>query len=104
MDALAKAMTPLGWELTADLEFAMGQDSVTLMFSESTDKVLHTPTKEENLKLLQYEEERKNTPGQASLRFESTIPFTMAVWVYPSMEQEHSGIAVPTFWKIVWGR
>lgn len=59
IDALAKAMTPLGWELTADLKFAMGQDSVTLMFSESTDKVLHTPTKEENLKLLQYEEERK---------------------------------------------
>ena len=59
IDALAKAMIPLGWELTADLKFAMGQDSVTLMFSESTDKILHTPTKEENLKLLQYEEERK---------------------------------------------
>lgn len=59
IDALEKAMTPLGWELTADLKFAIGQDSVTLMFSESTDKVLHTPTKEENLKLLQYEEERK---------------------------------------------
>ena len=59
IDALAKAMIPLGWELTADLKFAMGQDSVTLAFSESTDKVLHTPTKEENLKLLQYEEERK---------------------------------------------
>ena len=59
IDALAKAMTPLGWELTADLKFATGQDSVTLMFSESTDKVLHTSTKEENLKLLQYEEERK---------------------------------------------
>ena len=59
IDALAKAMIQLGWELTADLKFAMGQDSVTLMFSESTDKILHTPTKEENLKLLQYEEERK---------------------------------------------
>lgn len=59
IDALAKTMTPLGWELTSDLKFAMGQDSVTLMFSESADKVLHTPTKEENLKLLQYEEERK---------------------------------------------
>ena len=59
IDALAKAMIPLGWELTDDLKFSTGQDSVTLMFSESTDKVLHTPTKEENLKLLQYEEERK---------------------------------------------
>lgn len=59
IDALAKAMTPLGWELTADLKLAMGQDSVTLVFSESTDQVLHTPTKEENMKLLQYEEEKK---------------------------------------------
>ncbi len=49
IDALAKAMTPLGWELTADLEFAMGQDSVTLLFSESTDQVLHIPTKEEKI-------------------------------------------------------
>lgn len=59
IDALAKAMIPLGWKLTTDLKFAMGLDSVTLVFSESTDKVLHTPTKEENLKLLRYEEERK---------------------------------------------
>ena len=41
IDALAKGMIPLGWELTTDLKFAMGQDSVTLMFSESTDKILH---------------------------------------------------------------
>ena len=59
IDALAKAMTPLGWELTADLKFSREQDFVTLLFSESTDQVLHVPTKEENLKLLQYEEERK---------------------------------------------
>lgn len=37
-DALAKAMTPLGWELTADLKFSREQDFVTLLFSESTIK------------------------------------------------------------------
>lgn len=59
IDALAKAMIPLGWCLTNDLQFAWEQDTVTLTFSESTDKILHTPTKEENLKLLKYEEEHK---------------------------------------------
>lgn len=45
--------------MTNDLQFAREQDTVTLTFSESTDKIRHTPTKEENLKLLKYEEERK---------------------------------------------
>ncbi len=103
IDVLAKAMTPLGWKLTADLKSAMGQDSVTLMFSESTDKVLHTPTKAESLKLLQYEEGRKNTPAPANHKFESTMLFTMDIWAYLSMEQEYSGIAAPMFWKSVWG-
>lgn len=31
----------------------------TLTFSEATDQILHTPTREENLKLLEYEEEHK---------------------------------------------
>ena len=56
IDALAKAMIPLGWRLTEDLRFAMDQDMVTLTFSEATDQILHTPTREENLKLLEYEE------------------------------------------------
>lgn len=59
IDALFKAMKPLGWELTSDLKFAMGQEAVTLTFSEAADRVPHIPTKEENLKLLKYEEERK---------------------------------------------
>mgnify|MGYP002617279335 CR=1 FL=1 len=59
IDALAKAMIPLGWRLTEDLRFAMDQDMVTLTFSEATDQILHTPTREENLKLLEYEEEHK---------------------------------------------
>ena len=60
IDALAKAMTPLGWELTADLKFSREQDFVTLLFSESTDQVLHVPTKEENLKLLAPEKDHKS--------------------------------------------
>ena len=59
INALAKAMIPLGWSLTDDLQFARDQDMVTLTFSEATDQILHTPTREENLKLLEYEEERK---------------------------------------------
>lgn len=59
IDALSKAMKPLGWTLTSDLQLAMGQETVTLTFSEATDRVPHTPTKEENLELLKYEEERK---------------------------------------------
>lgn len=59
INALSKAMKPLGWNLTSDLQFAMGQETVTLTFSEATDRVPHTPTKEENLALLKYEEERK---------------------------------------------
>ena len=59
IDALAKAMIPLGWSLTNDLQFARDQDIVTLTFSEATDQILHTPTREENFKLLEYEEARK---------------------------------------------
>lgn len=60
IDALFKAMKPLGWNLTSDLKFAMGQEAVTLTFSEAADRVPHIPTKEENLALLKYEEEKKN--------------------------------------------
>ena len=59
IDALAKAMIPLGWRLTEDLRFAREQDVVELTFSEATDQIPHTPTREENLKLLEYEEARK---------------------------------------------
>ncbi len=78
IDALAKAIVPLGWHLTEDLRFARGQDAVTLTFSEATDQVPHTPTREENLKLLEYEERVKSTRGRQSRRFVNMIPFTMA--------------------------
>ena len=41
--------------------FAQGvseEDMVTLTISEATDQILHTPTREENLKLLEYEKAR----------------------------------------------
>lgn len=59
IDALAKAMKPLGWKLTSDLQFVEDQDTVTLTFSESKDQVPHIPTREENIRLLEYEEDRK---------------------------------------------
>ena len=58
IDTLAKSMIPLGWSLTDDLQFARDQDMVTLTISEATDQILHTPTREENLKLLEHEKAR----------------------------------------------
>ncbi len=59
LDALAKAMMPLGCKLTPPLRFTVNGEAVSLSFSESQTKVPHTPTKEEDLKLLKYEEDRK---------------------------------------------
>ncbi len=59
IDALIKAMEPLGCSLTDNLSFAVNGETVPLAFSESKDEVKHIPTKEENLQLLKYEEERK---------------------------------------------
>jgi hypothetical protein len=59
IDALIKAMEPLGCSLTKDLGFIVNGETVRLAFTEAQDKNIHTPTKEENLQLLKYEEERK---------------------------------------------
>ncbi|NLB56773.1 MAG: hypothetical protein GX811_13610, partial [Lentisphaerae bacterium] len=59
IDALIKAMEPLGCSLTNDLGFVVNGEAVRIAFSEAQDKNIHTPTKEENLQLLKYEEERK---------------------------------------------
>lgn len=59
IDALIKAMEPLGCSLTDTLSFVVNGEIVPLAFSESKDEVKHIPTKEENLQLLKYEEERK---------------------------------------------
>ena len=45
--------------MTADLGFTVNGETVRLSFSESQDKVEHIPTKEENMQLLKYEEDRR---------------------------------------------
>ena len=58
-DALIKAMEPLGCSLTDDLKFVVNGETVFLSIVESQDKVEHVPTREENMQLLKYEEEKK---------------------------------------------
>ena len=59
IDALIKALEPLDGALTDSLGFVISGETVRLHFSESKDKVPHVPTKEENMALLKYEEDRK---------------------------------------------
>ena len=58
-DALIKALEPLGCSLTDDLKFVVNGETVSLSISESQDKVDHVPTREENIQLLKYEEEKR---------------------------------------------
>lgn len=59
IDALIKAMEPLGCKLTDNLGFVINGETVAVSFSESQDKIDHIPTKEENRQLLEYEEKRR---------------------------------------------
>ena len=59
IDALAKAMEPLGCSVEDNLDLIVNNEKIHLSFSESQDQVLHTLTKEENMQLIKYEEERK---------------------------------------------
>lgn len=58
-DALIKAIEPLGCSLTDNLKFIVNGETVSLSVSESQDKVDHVPTREENIQLLKYEEEKR---------------------------------------------
>lgn len=58
-DALIKAIEPLGCSLTDDLKFIVNGETVSLSVSESQDKMDHVPTREENIRLLKYEEEKR---------------------------------------------
>ena len=58
-DALIKAGEPLGFSLTADLKFVINGETVSISISESQDKLDHVPTKEENIQLLKYEEDKR---------------------------------------------
>lgn len=59
IDALIKALEPLGCELTSNLSFKVSGEIVSIVFSEAQDKVNHVPTKDENLQLIKYQEEKK---------------------------------------------
>lgn len=58
-DALIKAIEPLGCSLTDDLKFVVNGETISLSVSEAQDTVVHVPTREENIQLLKYEEEKR---------------------------------------------
>lgn len=58
-DALIKAMEPLECSLTSDLKFIVNGETVFVSVTEAQDEIKHVPTKEENLQLLQYEEDKR---------------------------------------------
>lgn len=59
IDALIKAMEPLGCSLTSDLRFVINGETVAISVTEAQDEVAHVPTKEENMQLLKYEEDKR---------------------------------------------
>lgn len=59
IDALIKAMEPLGCSLTNDLKFVVNGETVAFTVSEAKDEIKHVLTKEENMQLLKYEEEKR---------------------------------------------
>ncbi|WP_228101049.1 hypothetical protein [Paenibacillus donghaensis] len=58
-DALIKAMEPLECSLTSDLKFIVNRETVSVSVTEAKDEIKHIPTKEENIKLLKYEEDKR---------------------------------------------
>lgn len=58
-DVLIKAMEPLGCSLTDQLDFIVNGETVPVTVTEAKDEVKHIPTKEENMQLLKYEEDRR---------------------------------------------
>ena len=59
-DALIKALEPLGCAVTDDLSFIINGETVRISVSESKDKITHVPTREENIQMLKYEEDKRN--------------------------------------------
>lgn len=58
-DALIKALEPLECTLSENLRFTVNGETVFVSVSESTNKINHVPTTEENYQLLKYEEDRR---------------------------------------------
>jgi len=61
IDALIKAMEPLGCSLTSDLKFIVNGETVSISVTEAQDEIKHVPTKEENMELLKYEEDKRRS-------------------------------------------
>ena len=59
MDALIKALEPLGCTLSDDLKFIVNGECVSITATEATDQIAHVLTKEENLQMLTYEDARR---------------------------------------------
>jgi hypothetical protein len=59
INALIKAMEPLGCSLTEDLKFVINGETVSISVSEAKDEVKHVLTKEENMQILKYEDEKR---------------------------------------------
>lgn|GEM_PF-289107 len=59
IDALIKATEPLGCSLTSDFKFIVNGETVSISVSEAQDEIKHIPTKEENMQLLKYEEDKR---------------------------------------------
>lgn len=58
-DALIKALEPLECSLTSDLKFVINGETVSVSMTEAKDEIKHIPTKEENVQLLKYEEDKR---------------------------------------------
>ncbi|MCM3342058.1 hypothetical protein M3650_26390 [Paenibacillus sp. MER TA 81-3] len=58
-DALIKAMEPLECSLTSDLQFVVNGENVSVSVTEAKDEIKHIPTKDENVQLLKYEEDKR---------------------------------------------
>ena len=61
IDALIKAIEPLGCTLSRDLRFSIDGEIVSFSVSESKDEIAHVLTKEENMQMLKYEEEKRRS-------------------------------------------
>lgn len=59
LNAISKTLEPLGGTINEDLSFTVYGETVYVSFSEAKDKSDHIPTKEENMALLKYEDEKK---------------------------------------------
>ncbi|RQD67429.1 MAG: hypothetical protein D5S00_10365 [Tindallia sp. MSAO_Bac2] len=58
-DALISVLEPLGCSLTDDLKFVVNGEKVAITIKEAKDKNEHVLTKEDNIKLLKYEDEKR---------------------------------------------